>query len=195
MPARLDCEPDSTFEPFLGGHPTGRRPYGPRMNTHRQAASPRAAVASGHARRGRRAHQHLVGLAAAAVATVAIVAAACSPSAATPLPIPSVALPSVDVSAAASAAAGAAMSALDQVDTAITANQTSAGLTADEASSLKQLTAAARTALQTGDTAAAKTAIDNLSTKVQGFAAKLNNATGQQLTTAIAALKAALPAS
>jgi hypothetical protein len=42
---------------------------------------------------------------------------------------------------------------------------------------------------------AARTALDNLSAKVDSFAAKLNNATGQQLTAAIAALKAALPAS
>jgi hypothetical protein len=132
--------------------------------------------------------------AAAAALLFAIAAAACGP-AATPLPVGSQALPSINASAIASAAAGAALSALDQVDTAIDANTTSAGLTADDASSLKQLTAAARTALQTGDTAAAKTAVDSLSTKVEGFAAKLNNATGQQLTSAIASLKAAMPAS
>jgi hypothetical protein len=132
--------------------------------------------------------------AAAAALLLAIAAAACGP-AATPLPIGSQALPSINASAIASAVAGAATSALDQVDTAIDANTTSTGLTADDASSLKQLTAAARTALQTGDTAAAKTAVDNLSSKVDGFAAKLNSATGQQLTAAITALKAAMPAS
>jgi hypothetical protein len=66
---------------------------------------------------------------------------------------------------------------------------------ADDATSLKQLTAGVRTALQSGDMTAAKTALDNLSTKVDSLAAKLNNATGQQLTAAIAALKAAVPAS
>jgi hypothetical protein len=132
--------------------------------------------------------------AAAAALLLAIAAAACGP-AATPLPIGSQVLPSINPSAIASAAAGAAMSALDQVDTAIDANTTTTGLTLDDASSLKQLTAAARTALQTGDTAAARTAVDNLSSKVDGFAAKLNNATGQQLTAAITALKAAMPAS
>lgn len=156
----------------LGGHPSRNGAYGPPMN-----------------------HQHRVPIAAAAAVVLAI-AAACTPGVGTPLPIGSPpALPSVNASALASAAAGAALSALDQVDAAITANQTSAGLTADDASSLKQLTAAARTALQTGDTAAAQTAVDNLGTKVEGFAAKLNNATGQKLTAAIAALKAALPAS
>ena len=132
--------------------------------------------------------------AAAAAALLLAIAAACGP-AATPLPIGSPALPSINASAIASAAAGAALTALDQVDTAIDANTTTTGLTLDDASALKQLTAAARTALQTGDTAAAKTAVDNLSTKVEGFAAKLNNATGQQLTAAITALKAAMPAS
>ena len=125
---------------------------------------------------------------------VAIAIAACTPSAST-VPGGSVAQPSVNVSAAASAASGAAIAALVQVDAAIDANQTAAGLTADDASSLKALTAGIRTSLQTGDTAAAKTAVDNLSTKVDGFAAKLNTPAGEQLKAAIAALKAALPAS
>jgi hypothetical protein len=159
---------------MLGGHPFGAERYGPPMNTN--SLRLRVPVAAG------------------AALLFAVSAAACGP-AATQLPIGSPALPSINASAVASAAADAAVAALVQVDAAIDANQTSAGLTADEASSLKQLTAAARTALQTGDTTAAKTAVDNLSTKVDGFAAKLNNATGQQLTAAIAALKAALPAS
>jgi hypothetical protein len=81
------------------------------------------------------------------------------------------------------------------VDAAIDANQTAAGLTADDVSSLKALTAGIRTSLLTGDTTSAKTAIDNLSTKVDSFAAKLNTPEGAQLKAAIAALKAALPAS
>jgi hypothetical protein len=160
--------------PIPRGHPTGRRPYGRRMNKNTLPRAPFAAAAT--------------------ALLLAIAAAACGP-AATPLPIGSQVLPSINASAIASAAAGAAMSALDQVDTAIDANTTTTGLTLDDASSLKQLTAAARTALQTGDTAAAKTAVDNLSSKVEGFAAKLNGATGQQLTAAITALKAALPTS
>ena len=155
------------------GHPTGGGPYGRRMNKNTRIRAP---------------------FAAAAAALLLAIAAACGP-AATPLPIGSQALPSINASAIASAAAGAALTALDQVDTAIDANTTTTGLTLDDASALKQLTAAARTALQTGDTAAAKTAVDSLSRKVEGFAAKLNNATGQQLTAAITALKAAMPAS
>jgi hypothetical protein len=158
----------------LEGHSCGAAPYGRPMN--KNILRLRVPVAAG------------------AALFFAVATAACGPSA-TQLPIGSPALPSVNASAVASAAADAAVAALVQVDAAIDANQTSAGLTADEASSLKQLTAAARTALQTGDTTAAKTAVDNLSTKVDGFAAKLNNATGQQLTAAITALKAALPPS
>ena len=133
---------------------------------------------------------------AAGLATfaAAIAIAACTPGAST-VPGGSVAVPSVNVSAAASAASGAAIEALVQVDAAIDANQTAAGLTADDASSLKALTAGIRTSLQTGDTTAAKTAVDNLSTKVDGFAAKLNTPEGAQLKAAITALKAALPAS
>jgi hypothetical protein len=106
----------------------------------------------------------------------------------------SLALPSVDVSAAASAGAQAALAALDSVDAAITANQTSTGLTTDEAASLKSLTAAIRTALQSGDMTAAKTAFEAFSTKFSGMAAKLNTDAGKQLTVAVAALKAALAA-
>jgi hypothetical protein len=106
----------------------------------------------------------------------------------------SVAIPSVNVSAAASAAAQAAIAALDKVDTQITANQTASGLTADDANSLKQLTAGVRTALQTGDTAAAKTAVQNLSTKIDSLSAKLSGDNGKQLTDAITALKTALGA-
>lgn len=119
---------------------------------------------------------------------------ACSPSASV-APIPSVALPSIDASAAASALSGAAMAALDQVDKAITTTQTDGTLTADEATSLTQLTAGIRTALTSGDTAAARTAVESLSTKVDSFAAKLGAGAGPQLTAAIAALKAAFPAS
>lgn len=166
------------------------------MKTH-SAVAPRTATIDRHeVRREGRAIQHRSGLGAAAAGAIfAIALAACSPGSSSPVPIGSTLLPSINASAVASAAAGAALSALDQVDTAITTNTTSAGLTADEASSLSQLSAGVRTALQSGDTSAAKTAVDNLSTKVGGFAAKLNTDTGKQLTAAIAALKAALSAS
>ena len=166
--------------------------YGRLMNTHDVAPHIATSHRNGVRHEGRPAAYRST-IAAAGVA-MAIAIAACSPSAST-VPGGSITLPSIDASAIASAAAGAAMAALDQVDAAITANQTSAGLTADEASSLKTLTAGIRTSLQTGDTAAARTAVDNLSTTVDGFAAKLNADAGTQLKTAIAALKAALPAS
>ena len=153
--------------------------------------------------RPRRAWHRRRGLAAVATGSLlALAIAACSPGGAgTPLPINSI-VPNVNPSAlasaaagAASAAAGAAMTALDQVDAAITANTSASGLSTDDAASLTSLTAGLRTALQSGDTTAAKTAADNLSTKVTALASKLNTPTGQQLTAAIAALTAALPTS
>ena len=139
---------------------------------------------------------------AAGVATLALIAVAigaCSnpvgsaiPSVSIPASLPP--LPSVDVSAAASAVSQAAVAALDKVDTEITANQTASGLTADDVNSLKQLTSGIRTAIQTGDTSAAKTAFQNFSTKIDSMSGKLNSDAGKQLTDAIAALKAALGA-
>jgi hypothetical protein len=132
----------------------------------------------------------------AATAVLAFALGACSPGApAGSVTAPSVALPSIDASAAASAVAGAALTALDQVDTAITANQSSNALTADEAASLQDLSRGVRTALQSGDTTAARTALDNLSTKVDSFASKLTGQPGTQLRDAIAAVRSALPAS
>jgi len=183
------------FGRLLGACASRVGSYGRPMKTHGTVAPRHATIELDEDRREGRSTPNRFGrlAAVAAGATLAIGIAACGP-AATPLPIAS-SLPSVNASALASAAASVALAALDQVDAAITANQTSSGLTADDASSLKQLTAGVRTALQSGDMSAARTAIDNLSAKVDSFAAKLNNATGQQLTAAIAALKAALPAS
>ena len=177
----------------------GNGPYGQRMNTTRTRA-PRSATfdPSADRREGRSTPLRGRLIATGASAALAIALVACSPGASIP-PVPSFAvpsaLPSVNASALASAAAGAALAALDQVDTAITANTTASGLTADDAAALKQLTASARTALQTGDTTAARTAIDNLATKVTSLASKLPADTGAQLTSAVTALKAALPAS
>ena len=141
----------------------------------------------------------------AAVAGLALAGAlgACSPgSSGVPLPSVNVSgLPGASALAsaaagAASAATGAALTALDAVDAAITANSTTAGLTADESSSLTQLSAALRTALGSGDTSAIRTAVTNLSSKVDSLASKLSaSPAGKQLTDAIAALKAAIPAS
>jgi hypothetical protein len=164
------------------------------MNTHSTVAPRIATIERDDVRREGRNVNHRPRLAAGAGALLALAMAACTPGASS-VPLPSLVVPSVDASVAASALSGAALTALDQVDGAITATQTAGGLTADEASSLTQLSAGVRTALQTGDTAAAKTAVDNLSTKVDSFAAKLNTDAGKQLTAALAALKAALPAS
>src|SRR5712671_5861742 len=125
------------------------------MNTTRTRA-PRSATIdrSADPREGRSLPLRSRLVAAGGSVALAIALAACSPGASS-IPLPSglpTSLPSVNASALASAAAGAALTALDQVDAAITANTSASGLTADDAGALKQLTAAARTALQTGDT-------------------------------------------
>jgi len=145
-------------------------------------------------REGRPATHRFGAAAAAAGVALAIALTACSPSA-SGVPAGSLAVPSADVSAGASLATGAAIAALDQIDAAIAANGTSGALTADDAKALQDLATGIRTALVSGDTTAARTAVDNLSAKVDGFAANLNTDAGQQLEAAIEALKAALPAS
>ena len=171
------------------------------MNTQSVAApngaNPHITSSGGRTRTQRR----RLTIASAGVLALVGMLGACTNGNAPTVPLPS-GVPSIDASAAASvaagaasAAAGAALTALDQVDSAIAANQTSGALTADDASSLTQLTAAARTALQSGDTTAAKTAVDNLSTKVDSFASKLSGDAGTQLKNAIAALKSAMPTS
>lgn len=180
--------------PVIDARSTGGGRYGRSMNPNCTVASRTATIDRPGVRRERRPvllRARLV--AAGAGAVVAIALAACSPGASA-LPLPS-SLPSVSVSAAASALSGAALTALDQVDLAIRANTTANGLTADDATSLQQLSTAARTAIQTGDATAARTAVDNLGAKVTALAAKLPAGTGPQLTAALAALKAALPAS
>jgi hypothetical protein len=167
------CEPDSMLRDLSEGRSPRELPYGQSMNT--------------------RVIHRFGGAGAATLIALAIALVACSPSASN-LPAGSLAVPSVDVSAGASLATGAAIAALDQVDSAIAANQTSGALTADEAKALQDLATGIRTALKSGDTTAARTAADNLSTKADEFAAKLNTDAGKQLTAAIAALKAALPA-
>jgi len=148
------------------------------MKTHDAVAPRDAAIEAHDVRREGRAHHHPSRIGAAVASTV---------------PLPSLgAVPSVDVSAAASVASQAALATLDQVDAAITANTSSTGLSADDANSLKQLTAGIRTSLQSGDTTAAKSAVDNLGTKVDSLAAKLNTDAGKQLKDGVAALKAAL---
>ena len=162
------------------------------MKTHEVAPRTATIDRTGIRREGRSITHRFGAVAAAAGVALAIVLGACSPSASG---LPSVAVPSVDVSAGASLATGAALAALDQIDSAISANETSGALTADDATSLKDLATGIRTALTTGDTTAARTAVDDLSAKATELAAKLETPTGQQLKAAIEALKAALPAS
>ncbi len=128
------------------------------------------------------------GLVVAAGLTVAAVLTGCSSTASGS---GSLAIPSINVSAAASLGAQAALSALDRVDTAITAGQTSGGLTADNATSLKTLSSSIRTSLQSGDMTAAKSAFDQFSTKVNEVAAGSGDA-GKAIQDAVASLKAAM---
>ena len=165
------------------------------MHKHRLVA-PRTAAAEHELdrREGRIRRSHLTATAAAGLLVLAGALGACSSPLGSGVPLPS-GVPSINPSAVASAAAQGALTALDQVDTAIAANKTSGALTADDASSLTQLSTGLRTALQTGDASAAKTALDSLSTKVDSFASKLTGDAGTQLKSAIAALKSAMPTS
>ena len=166
--------------------------YGPSMNTRTDVA-PRTATTteSPQNRREGRLLRRRPRAAAAAITGLALAAAliGCSPGASS-VPAPSIVLPSLDASAVASMGAQAALSALDQVDAAITANTSANGLTADDATQLKGLTADLRTKLTSGDMPSAKTAFDAVSAKVDELAAKLNSDTGKQLKDAVASLKA-----
>ena len=167
------------------------------MNMHNDVA-PRTATTPEpiqRRREGRLGHRRS-GPAVAAAAGLALAAAVmgCTPGASN-VPLPSVVLPSIDVSAAASAGAQAAIAALDRVDALITANTTPNGLTADDATALKNLTADLRTKLTSGDMPSAKTAFDAVAAKVDELSAKLSSDTGSQLKDAVASLRAMIPAS
>jgi hypothetical protein len=123
----------------------------------------------------------------------------CSGAASPSLPSVPLIVPSINPSAIASAGSAvasagtqAALAALDQVDAAITASQSGGALTADDATSLKALTASVRTAVQSGDMTAARSAIDALSAKIGAMASTLNTDQGKLLSDAVSALKAAL---
>ena len=128
-------------------------------------------------------------VATALVAILATALVACSPAASN---APSIAIPSVDASAAASLGTQAALTALDEVDAAITAGQTSGGLTAESATSLKSLLASIRTSLQSGDVTAARAGFDQFSTQFDQAAAGVSGDAGTQLQAAVDALEAAL---
>ncbi len=170
-------------------------PYGWPMKTQIPVA-PRTATLdhdlSMSARRAPRTRR--IALIASAGFALAIAFGACNTPAGSTIPGTSIVAPSIDASAAASLGSQAALAALDQVDAAITANTSASGLTAADTSALTQLTAALRTSLQSGDMTAARTAVTDLATKVDGLASKLSGPAGIQLTSTIAALKAAVGA-
>jgi hypothetical protein len=123
-----------------------------------------------------------------AAVTAAGVLSACSPAPGGSPSLPSLALPSVDPSAA----AGAVVSALDQLDTEIDANQTDTGLTVEDRDALKQITASIRAAIQTGDVSTAQPAVDQLTAKIAELDAKLGTDAGASLKAAIAQLQTLL---
>jgi len=104
----------------------------------------------------------------------------------------SLAIPSINASAAASLGAQVALGALDRVDAAITAGQTSGGLSADNATSLKSLSGSIRTSLQSGDMTGAKSAFDQFSTKFTEVSSGLSGDSAKTLQDAVASLKAAI---
>ena len=126
-------------------------------------------------------------LAAAGALTIAAVLAGCSSTGSA-----SLAVPSVNASAAASLGAQVALTALDRVDTAIASAQTSGGLSAENATTLKNLSASVRTALQSGDMTAAKSAFDQFSAKATEVTSGMSGDSAKAVQDAIAAVKAAL---
>ena len=127
-----------------------------------------------------------------AAVSVAGVLAGCSSTPGSSVVVPA-SMPTVSIDP--SAAAGAVVSAIDQLDTEIDANQTEAGLTVEDRDALKQITASVRAAVQTGDLSAAQPAIDELSTKITELDAKLGSDAGIRLKAAVAQLEALLAGS
>jgi hypothetical protein len=129
------------------------------------------------------------------IAALALGAAlsACNATTASSPSLPQVSLPAVSIDP--SAAAAAVVTALDQLDTEIDANQTATGLTVEERDTLKGLVSTIRTAVQTGDLTAAQPAVDELSTKLTELDAKLGTDAGTRLKDAAAQLKTLLGAS
>src|SRR4051794_33126513 len=153
------------------------------IRVERAEIDPRTLTHAGRRRRLR------VGIVAGIGLSLAAVLGGCANGA---LSSGSLAIPSVNVSAAASAGAQLGLRALDQVDAAISANETSGKLSAENATTLKNLSASVRTSLQSGDVSAAKTAVTDFSAKVDEFASGLSGDAGTKLRDAVAALKAAV---
>jgi hypothetical protein len=118
------------------------------------------------------------------------VLSACNATPGSSVALPSVSLPTVSIDP--SAAASAAVAALDQLETEIDANQSATGLTTEDADALKGFIAQIRTTVETGDLAAAKPTLDQLSAKVTALDAKLGTDAGARLKAALAQLETLL---
>ena len=116
------------------------------------------------------------------------VVAACSNTPGASPSLPAVSLPAVSIDP--SAAADAVVRVLDQVETEIAANESAAGLTAEEGDALEGIVAKIKTAVQTGDLSAATPAVDELKAKVAELDAKLGTDAGARLKAALAQLEA-----
>ena len=118
------------------------------------------------------------------------VLSACSNTPGASPSLPAVSLPAVSIDP--SAATATALGVLDQLDTEIAANESAAGLTADEGDALQAIVAKIRTAVQTGDLSAAAPSVDELKAKVAELDAKLGTDAGARLKAALAQLEALL---
>jgi len=119
--------------------------------------------------------------------------AACSNTPGGSPSLPAVSIPPVSVDP--SAASAAVITALDQIETEIDANQNATGLTAEEADALKGFVSTVRSAVETGDMSAAAPAVDTLAAKLTELDAKLGTDAGTRLKDGVAQLKALLAAS
>ena len=116
------------------------------------------------------------------------VVSACSNTPGSSPSLPAVSLPAVSIDP--SAAADAVLGVLDQVETEIAANESAAGLTAEEGDALEGIVAKIKTAVQTGDLSAATPAVDELKAKVAELDAKLGTDAGVRLKAALTQLEA-----
>lgn len=101
---------------------------------------------------------------------------------------------SVATSMAPSGAVDAVVTVLNELDAAIASNQTPTGLTAEEQPELQGIADSIRTAIETGDLSAARPAFNELSTKVDDLAAKLDSEAGTTLNDAVNELRTLLGA-
>ena len=118
------------------------------------------------------------------------VLSACSNTPGASPSLPAVSIPPVSIDP--SAASAAVIGVLDQLDTEIAANESAAGLTAEEGDVLQAIVAKIRTAVQTGDLSAATPAVDELKAKVTELDAKLGTDAGTRLKAALTQLETLL---